>query len=154
MGAAAVCGNIVRTASLPNIASIFSAELHAICLAVNIIREVTQDKYVIYTDSMDSLQSIEQRECTHPVVKKIQYDCLGLLESGKEVSFCWIPSHEGIQANDAVDEFAKTASERSPEHIPIYYLDWYPILRTNIIIILNEKWTDSRRKQYEIHQSA
>ena len=93
VGEAAVCGNIERTASLPNIASIFSAELHAICLAVNIIREVTQDKYVIYTDSMDSLQSIEQSECTHPLVKKTQYDCIGLLESGKKVSFCWIPSH-------------------------------------------------------------
>ena len=107
--AATVCGNIVRTASLPNIASIFSAELHAICLAVNIIREVTQDKYVMYTDSMSS----------HPVVKKIQYDCLGLLESGKEASFCWIPSHVGIQGNDAVDKFAKITSER-PQNIYLF----------------------------------
>ena len=56
VGSAAVCGVTVRTASLPKQASIFSAELHAIHLALLIIHDQLEERFVIFTDSLSSIQ--------------------------------------------------------------------------------------------------
>lgn len=54
---------------------------------MNIIREGTRNRYVIFTDSMSYLQSIEQLECMHQVVNKIQYNYLSLSKSGNDSKF-------------------------------------------------------------------
>ena len=55
MGAAAIFGRKSRTASLPVEATVFSAEMRAIDLAIEIVKDVIHDKFVIFSDSYSSL---------------------------------------------------------------------------------------------------
>ena len=49
VGAAAIFGRKSQTASLPIQATIFSAEMHAIHLAIEIVKDVIHDKFVIFS---------------------------------------------------------------------------------------------------------
>ena len=52
-------GEIIRKVSLPIVTSIMTAELHAIRLALGIINDNLYSNYVICSDSMSSVQSID-----------------------------------------------------------------------------------------------
>ena len=58
VAAAAVCGRHQSDARLPDRSSIFSAELTAINLAFDIIRSSQETNFIIFTDSLSSLQAI------------------------------------------------------------------------------------------------
>ena len=62
VGSAALCNGNSKRATLPKIASVFSAELHAIQLALLIITERGDGDYVIVTNSLSSLQSISDKQ--------------------------------------------------------------------------------------------
>ena len=51
VGAAAVCGTVDSTASLPTKASIFSAKIHAINIALDIVSMKAESSIVIFSDS-------------------------------------------------------------------------------------------------------
>ena len=53
--AAVVHGNLTKTTTLPNKASIFRAELHAISLALSLIRRSKEKNFIIFSDSMSSM---------------------------------------------------------------------------------------------------
>ena len=52
------CAREQYAQSLPQQASIFSAELHAVHLALLIIRDHQEERFVIFTDSLSSVQAI------------------------------------------------------------------------------------------------
>ena len=55
VAAAVVHGDVTKTTKLPNKASIFRAVLHAISLALSLIRRSKEKNFVIFSDSMSSL---------------------------------------------------------------------------------------------------
>ena len=55
VAAAVIHGNVTKTTRLPNKASIFRAELHAISLALSLIRRSKEKNFIIFSDSMSSL---------------------------------------------------------------------------------------------------
>jgi len=58
VAAAVVRGNVTKTTRLPNKASIFRAELYAISLALSLIRRSKEKHFIIFSDSMSSLEAI------------------------------------------------------------------------------------------------
>jgi len=57
--ASAVVARIsAKTVRLPNKASIFRAELYAVTLAMDLIRRSKDTKFVIFSDSMSSLETL------------------------------------------------------------------------------------------------
>ena len=95
VGSAAVCGETVRTASLPKHASVFSVKLHAIHLAFLIIRDHQEQRFVIFTDSLSLLQAIENGYTPNTVCRRLQHEMYDILLT-KTIALCWIPSHTGI----------------------------------------------------------
>ena len=88
---------------LPTSSSIFTAELRAILLALNLTTKSPKDHFIICTDSLSSLTSIKNIKQDHPLLQDI-FDlyktCVTHLH--KCVMFCWVPSHVGIQGNERV----------------------------------------------------
>jgi len=105
--AAVVAPNSVKTVRLPDNASIFTAELHALDMALGIIRRTRNKDYVVYSDSLSSLQAIDSCKVENPLIFKILKDHSQLINSGKSITFCWIPSHVGIRGNENADTAAK-----------------------------------------------
>ena len=101
--AAVVAPNSVKTVCLPDNASIFTAEIHAMDMALDIIRLARSKDCVVLSDSLSSLQAIERWEVENPLILKILKDHNQLTNSGKFITFCWIPSHVGIRGKEDAD---------------------------------------------------
>jgi len=55
----AICSTTTKTVRLPNGVSIFRAELYAITMALNIIYRRKENKFIMFSDSMSSLQAVK-----------------------------------------------------------------------------------------------
>ena len=135
--AAAVKNGHSYVERLPNKASIFSAELHAVFLALDHVETSTEQKFVIFTDSMSCLQSIKGQDWKHPLVQRIleRLDTLQK-ELNKTVIFCWIPSHIGITGNEAADSAAKEGLDLRVTDMQLPYTDF----KYYIIQHVKSKW--------------
>jgi len=56
---------------------------------------------------LSSLQAIESCKVENPLILKILKGHNQLINSGKSITFCWIPSHVGIRGNEDADIAAK-----------------------------------------------
>ncbi|CAB0034485.1 unnamed protein product [Trichogramma brassicae] len=102
------------------LASIFSAECHAINNALDYITHLADDrKYIIMSDSLSALMSLQSLNIsvkTNHVILDIK-ERLSTLSHGS-VSLAWIPSHIGIGGNETVDALARAATESPPAGSP------------------------------------
>ena len=113
-GCAAIFPDFETFVSLPLMASIFTAELCAIFLALTRISTHTGFSFVIYSDSRSTLQALGRLYTRHTLVLKIQVLLAGLHSRRKDVSFCWVPSHVGLPGNEKADPVAKRTSLLPP----------------------------------------
>jgi len=56
---AVICGNEIKSMRLPDKSSVYTTELPAIRMALEPIRRLKQKSFVIYSDCLSSLQSIQ-----------------------------------------------------------------------------------------------
>ena len=94
---------------LPHAASIFTAELYALLLAIDVVRRSKEKNFVIFSDSMSSLQSINGFNLESDLVQNFLKDYTVLAKKSKNIILCWIPSHVGILGNERADADAKSA---------------------------------------------
>ena len=151
VGAAVVWGRGVKRATLPSEASIYSAEMHAIDMAIKIVTAEPLEKYVIFSDSASVLRSLSDTRTTHPIARRLLHE-INILhnETNKRVTFCWIPSHVGIEGNEKADRAAFEAAAGPEEYIAIEYKDWYPIIKQKIEEAWTNEWRGTARKLKEI----
>jgi hypothetical protein len=69
--AAAVAARGITRATLAPEATIYSAELHAIQIA---IPHDTNKNYIIFSDSYSVLASFEEINYTHPIIRKLEHE--------------------------------------------------------------------------------
>jgi len=105
--AAVVAPNSVKTVRLPDNASIFTAEIHALDMALDIIRRTRSKDCVVFSDSLSSLQAIESCKVKNPLILKVLKDHNQLINSGESITFCCILRHVGIRGNEDADIAAK-----------------------------------------------
>ena len=136
-GCGAVLHKKSRKKCFPKEASIFSAEIYAINLALDLISTSNSKKFIIHSDSISVLQSLKYTKLENPLIIKI-FNKLNSLIHSKKVIFCWIPSHIGIQGNDKADSLAKTATNMTPDkkNIKTPYTDLKPKIKQ----IVTKKW--------------
>ena len=92
---------------IPDGSSVFTAEVKAIDLALDLVNNCTYtDKFIIFSDSLSVLQALN-----HTSSKNSQNHHLLLkhheISYSKSVMYCWIPSHIDIYGNEKVDKSAK-----------------------------------------------
>ena len=90
--AAVAIPNSVKTARLSHNASIFTAEIHALDMALDIIRHTKSKDYVVFSDSLFSLQAIKSCKVESPLILKILKDHNQLSNSGKSITFSGSPA--------------------------------------------------------------
>ena len=135
VGAAAISEGIRKSASLPREATIFSADVHAIELAMRIVKETQSDKFVIFSDSLGVVRSIESR-CRSNIIRRVLHEIHEQHMQGKTIQICWVSGHVGLPGNEEADRVAKAAAVRPKEYVTINYTDWNPVIWDK----LNDKW--------------
>ena len=136
VGAAATTEQLNAQVRLPGNASIFTAELQALKMAFNIISNVDDTQFVIYTDSLSSLQAIHGSDCDHPYIQDILKLYNQCLLNNKKVVLAWVPSHVGIKGNEKADKLAKEALNLNILDLKVPYTD----LKVNVNSVFKQKW--------------
>ena len=116
-------------------ASIFSAEIKAIDLALDHIEQSRNTDFIIFSDSLSVLQSLNNRHIENPLLLDILLKHNDLAELNNIV-FCWLPSHVGIKGNEKADIAAKSALALHISDLKIPYTDIKPCINT----YLHDKW--------------
>ncbi|GFN79784.1 Gag-Pol polyprotein [Plakobranchus ocellatus] len=102
-----------KAARLREGASVFSAELEGIALALTEIKKLTKyHKNFIYSDSLSALQAIQSKNFKIIDIRRL-YNLIRKFPPYIHISFVWIPAHIGIRGNENVDELAKAALNRA-----------------------------------------
>ena len=105
-GSACVSPSDTYKCRLPDGASIFSAEIKAIDLALDHIEQSRNSDFIIFSDSLSLLQSLHNRRIENPLLLDVLLKHNGLAERNSIV-FCWLPSHVGIRGNEKADIAAR-----------------------------------------------
>ena len=71
VASAAVLDKQTYKSLLPDGASIFSAELSVIILAIDLVERSTNDKFVIFSDSLSSLQALDYLKFDNPTIQMV-----------------------------------------------------------------------------------
>ena len=141
VGCAAIISNISIKQRLPSNASIFTAEIKAIDLALDAIDESEDDHFIIFSDSLSVLLSLENKKLDNPLVVNLLHKLHLLSIAHKTIFFCWIPSHIGIRGNEAADVAAKESLDFNitPSQVP--YTDLKPHINSFIANKWQERWS-------------
>ena len=107
VASAIIYKGITKSVRLPDLTSIFRAELYAFFLAIDVIRRSKLKKFVIFSDSLSSLQAIAGFNIDNDLVQKFIKEYSVQTKQGKTIALCWIPSHVGIPGNEKADSAAK-----------------------------------------------
>ena len=99
---AAVRNEIIHKKALLMESSIFTAEICAIDLALNLISKSKGEKFQIFSDSLSVLTSLIHKRFENPLIIKL-LSRLDLMSGHKEIVMCWILSRFEERGNERVD---------------------------------------------------
>lgn len=140
VGAAVVTEDTIYKYKLPSTTSIFTAEVYAISRSLQVIEDIntTNQKYVIYSDSLSAITSIRNIYPKLQIIQEIQNQLNKLkLENNIQITLTWVPAHIGILGNEKADIAAKDASINSPtQPVPIQTYDQIASYKQQI----NNQW--------------
>ena len=108
--------------SLQEHASVFQAEVQAICVGAKHISDmkVKDCKICFFSDSKSALAALGN--CN--IKSKTVYDCISSLSSlglDNEVTLHWVQGHNGNVGNETADQLAKEACSRTDYDETVYY---------------------------------
>ena len=136
------CGTIIDNSSLkqrlPSNASIFTAEVTAIDLALDAITESVDDHFIIFSDSLSVLLSLHNMKLDNPLILKLLEKLHHLSCAHKTIHLRWIPSHIGIRGNEAADMAAKESLNLDITASQVPYTD----LKCHINHFISNKWQE------------
>ena len=136
--------------------SIFSAELYGIVCALQIAKRTQTNAITIFCDSRSAIQVTEHYDSNHPIISKIISKLLDLQQCGKQITFCWCPSHVGIAGNERADREASSALRStmpiSNDMLPCR--DWYPIIKREVKRTWNEDWQKVQNNKLRLIKST
>ena len=154
VSASAVSSVDILKVNLPVQTSIFTAEAVALKLAVQYIQQQTLRRTVIYSDSLSCLQTLENRNLEHPVIREIVHLLTYLNSVGSEIEFCWIPGHVGIPGNEKADRTAKHFIDNELYEIKIPFSDFKPCIAKYVNSLFQTTWNNcSANKLHEINET-
>ena len=134
-----VCDDHEFSCRINDEASICTAELLAIEAAIEYIWDSNDEEFMIITDSLSSLQALKSQKLNNPVVSNILHMC-HYLSGHKDIIFCWVPSHIGIQGNERADVLAKAALDKTKQFYYIPYTDFKYNISVYLDDILQGEW--------------
>ena len=131
-------GTILRR--MYDYASIFTAELYAIKLALISLKTSNNISCTIYSDSLSAVQAIKSQTRNRIILDIIEI-IPQLTRKKIQIRICWLPGHVGITGNEEADKNAKNATKSdviSKQELPIS--DVKSVIKDKIFQQWKEEW--------------
>ncbi|XP_072395249.1 uncharacterized protein [Diabrotica undecimpunctata] len=96
VGAAVITPNITLEYKLPSLSCIHTGELYAIYQALVYMNSSNISNALIITDSLSSINTINQLYTKHPIALLIKKKLATIQNNNYTVQFLWVPSHIGL----------------------------------------------------------
>ena len=141
VAAAAVCRQYSLSTRLPSHASIYTAELRAIILALDVMGKSNKKKFMLFSDSLSCLQAVQHAKLDHPMLIQILTKLSTLHDDHFDIILCWVPGHMGFSGNERADQLAKQALNSEIEPCPIPYTDLRQTICQYVRHLWQESWT-------------
>ena len=141
VGCGAIFNNISIQKRLPSNASIFTAEVTAINLALDAIAESDDDYFIIFSDSLSVLLSLHNKKLDNPLILELLQKLNHLSCAHKTIYFCWIPSHIGIRGIESADMAAKESLNQDITASQVPYTDLKPHINSFVSNKWQERWS-------------
>jgi len=93
---------------------------------MDVVWRSKEKNFVIFSDSMSSLQYINSFNHESDLVQKFLKDYTVLAKNGKNIILCWIASHVRILGNEKADAAAKSALSLPVTRMKLPATDMYP----------------------------
>ena len=138
-GSAAVKELHVYKERLPDEASIYTAEAHALFLAQDHIETSDATQHLILSDSLSVLTTMSTYDWSHPMINSILERHHQLTEAGNNITYAWVAGHVGIRGNDQADSAAKDATNQVIVDMTLPATD----LKRKINKFITNKWQTS-----------
>ncbi|XP_049515655.1 uncharacterized protein LOC125941841 [Dermacentor silvarum] len=150
VGSAVVSEHWEHCLRLPQFASVFTAEVYALLMALEKIVTVEYKKAVVYTDSLSLLNSLHRKSECEPFLGYI-LKTLGKSEKhGQVIRLCWIPSHMGIPGNEKADKCAAMAGREKITEINLPFKDCVRVVRAAITSKWQQDWGCQENNKLQI----
>ena len=119
--------------------TVYTSELLAILMALRWAKKNKLEKFVILTDSLSSVQSInsEKSRTRQDILDQIIREIGKILDLGRDINIDWCPSHCNVAGNEMADIAAKQAMDTGVElELLPTAKEVYPIIKSK----LRDKW--------------
>jgi len=114
----------VKSLWIPDKANIFTSELVALNLALDILVVCQQAIKLLYSQTLSCVLAIQNLQAQSGYVMKfLKLYSSALMNTGERI-LCWVPGHIGIGGNEQADNEAKMAlhSSISAVKYPVIYI--------------------------------
>uniref|UniRef100_A0A8D8UMM8 RNase H type-1 domain-containing protein n=1 Tax=Cacopsylla melanoneura TaxID=428564 RepID=A0A8D8UMM8_9HEMI len=134
--------NLVSSSSLNPINTIFSAELLALYLCLEAIKESTSINFLVISDSKSALTAVSNIQFANPLVSKVYTTWEDTKGLGKNVTFMWCPSHCGIRGNETVDNAARYHNPQLNQIMLCTPEDFKPYIKSLTLKSWQQDWNN------------
>ena len=106
-----------------------------------------QKQFILFSDSKSCLQALCQYGPDNPLIQELRELYAAIVESGKEVVICWLPSHIGIEGNEEADQAAKAGLKRQPGTCRIPTTDLLGICKEKAKLDWQSQWNSEKNNK-------
>ena len=131
------------------LASVFTAELTAIKMGLEKIKQNHGSSIMIYSDSLSSLQALKRFNPKNQLLTEIHSLLFKIIIQNKnELKFCWIPSHCDIEGNVKADKAAGYAAREAEEcNLAVSASDMKPHIKKRTLEIWKQEWEQEQNNK-------
>ncbi|XP_072398323.1 uncharacterized protein [Diabrotica undecimpunctata] len=154
VGAAVITPNITLEYKLPCLSCIHTDELYAIYQALVHINSSNISNALIITDSLSSINTINQLYTKHPIALLIKKELATIQNNNYTVQFLWGPSHIGLQGNEEADRTSEAQQARNSETASkvrdVVLNDLKSFIKVKVENLWQNQWDSSTSKLCEV----
>lgn len=142
VGSAVYSEGFSKLQRLKECASIYTAELYAVLMALEYTLISKTIKSISFADSQSVLTTLcsikgSKNRLAQLVRSKVQCG----LRLGRVITFCWVPSHVGILGNERADELATSSNHLLPTTSRIPFQDMKPSVKSSVFQLWQSEWS-------------